>query len=101
MLMRRVTLCLALVPVLSACGPVAVEDAERACVERANLALHPRGEVGIGVNSKGQMASKLELNVSSDYLMGRDPSAVFNACVQQQSGQFPTRPLYEQPGWRG
>lgn len=99
--MRSFALCLAVLPVLSACGPIAVQDAERACVERANLALRPRGEVGVGVNSNGKAAGKFELNVSSDYLMGRDPSAVFNACVQQKSGQFPTRPLYEQPGWRG
>lgn len=99
--MRRIALAPLPLLILAACGPIPVADAERACVERANLALHPRGEVGVGVNSHGQTAAHLELNVSSDYLMGRDPSAVFNTCVQQKSGQFPTRPLYDQPGWRG
>lgn len=99
--MRRALALCALLPVLAACGPVSVEEAERSCVERANLALHPRGQVGVGVTSEGKAAANFELNVSSDYLMGRDPAAVFNSCVKQRSGQFPGRPLYEQPGWRG
>ena len=96
--MRRALIALLL---LAACGPIPVEQAERACVEQANLALHPRGTVGIGVNSDGQAVGTLDVTVSSDYLMGRDPAAVYNSCVKSRSGQFPTRPLYDQPGWRG
>ena len=86
---------------LAACGPVPVEQAERACLERARLAERPRGEVRIGANSNGQVGTEVDLTISSDFLRGRDPSAVFNACVQQKSGQFPSRALYDQPGWRG
>jgi len=43
----------------------------------------------------------ISLSVSSDYVMGRDPADAFNRCVMRQSGQMPTRPLYDQPGWRG
>lgn len=96
--MRRAMIALLL---LAACGPVSVEEAERSCVERANLALHPRGQVGIGVTSEGKAAANFELNVSSDYLQGRDPAAVFNSCVKGRSGQFPSTPLYSQPGWNG
>lgn len=99
--MRIALILCALLPVLAACGPIPVQEAERACVEQANLALHPRGKVGVGMTSEGKAAGTFEMTVSSDYLMGRDPSAVFNACVKSRSGEFPSRPLYDQPGWRG
>jgi hypothetical protein len=35
--------------------------------------------------------------VTTDYLAGRDPSAVFNECVKSRSGQFPTRSYSEFP----
>ena len=64
--MRSTLALVALLPILSACGPVSVEEAERSCVERANLALHPRGQVGVGVTSEGKAAANFEVNVSSD-----------------------------------
>lgn len=85
---------------LSACAPVSPAEAERICFERARLAAAPRGEVGIGINSRGQTASRLELNLSSDYIRGRDPSAVYDSCVYQKSGQLPSQPLYSRPDWR-
>jgi hypothetical protein len=99
--MVRAGLALLVLLPLMACAPVPVEQAERACLERARLAERPRGEVRIGASSNGQVGTEVDLTISSDYLRGRDPSAVFNACVQQKSGQFPTRALYDQPGWRG
>lgn len=86
---------------LAACGPIPVAEAERQCFERARLAQQPRGEVSVGVNSNGKAAGGLELAISSDYLMGKDPSAVFDSCVMAKSGEPPSRPLYDYPGWKG
>jgi len=94
--MRRVMILLLLV----ACGPVSLQQAERQCFERARLAQQPRGEVGIGVNSNGQVESSIELNISSDYIQGRDPSAVFDQCVYEKSGMAPSRALYSYPEWK-
>jgi hypothetical protein len=91
-----------LIPILllAACGPIPVDDAERLCFDRARLAQQPRGEVAVGVTSDGGAASRIELNLSSDYIMGRDPAQVFAACVRSRSGQQPTRAFYEMPGYR-
>jgi len=97
--MKRLTLTSLLL--VAACGPISVADAERQCFERARLAQQPRGEVKLGVGTGGRAVGGLELEVSSDYIMGRDPSAVFASCVQQKSGEPPSRPLYQMPGWRG
>ncbi len=86
---------------LTACGPIPLAQAERQCLERARLAQQPRGEVGVGIGSDGKAAGKFELTVSSDYITGRDPSAVYDLCVQQKSGQPPSRPLYSFPEWKG
>jgi hypothetical protein len=85
---------------LSACGPVPLQQAERECFQRARLAQQPRGEVGVGVSSDGKVASKIELNISSDYIQGRDPSAVFDQCVYEKSGMAPSRALYSYPEWK-
>ncbi|MES2843439.1 MAG: hypothetical protein V4804_07695 [Pseudomonadota bacterium] len=86
---------------LVACGPIPVDRAEDQCFERARLAAAPRGEIGLGVGSGGRTAGSIEVNITSDYLMGRDPSAVYDACVYQKSGQPPSRPLYTRPDWKG
>ena len=78
--------------VLAACGPIKVEQAERQCYERARLAEQPRGSVSVGVGSGGRTAAGVELNVSTDYLMGRDPGQVYDNCVMGKSGQMPSRP---------
>lgn len=92
---------LVLLPLLAACGPMSVAEAERQCFDRARLAQQPRGEVSVGVGSGGKAAGGFSLEVSSDYLMGRDPAAVFETCVMQKSGEPPSRPLYQMPGWKG
>lgn len=86
---------------LVACGPIPLAQAERECFERARLAQQPRGEVGIGVDSTGKTRGSFELSVTSDFIMGRDPAAVYDLCVQQKSGQPPSRPLYSFPEWKG
>ncbi|RMC32483.1 hypothetical protein [Paracoccus alkanivorans] len=96
---------LLLLPLLAACGPVPVDRAERSCLRDAELASRPRGEVAIGAIGGGgggtRAAGRVELEISSDYILGRDPSDVFNRCVLRKSGQLPTRVLADQPGWRG
>ena len=86
---------------LAACGPISLQDAERQCFDRARLAQQPRGEVSVGVNSDGKAAGGVDLSISSDFLMGRDPSAVFDSCVMAKAGEPPSRPLYDYPGWKG
>ena len=63
--------------VLGACGPMTLAEAERQCFERARLAKQPRGEVTVGASSDGRTAAGLELNLSSDFLLGKDPAAVW------------------------
>lgn len=82
---------------LAGCGPMSVAEAERSCRRDADLAQGPRTEVSIGVVSDGgrvRPAGALEIEVSGDYLSGRDPAEVFANCVQRRSGQMPTTPLY-------
>jgi hypothetical protein len=90
-----------LLVLLAACGPVPVEQAERACLQDARLAQRPRGELGIAVGSGGRVRVGGQIDVSSDFLLGRDPSDVFARCVLRRSGQMPTRPLSAMPGWEG
>ena len=95
---------LSLIAVLAACGPVPVDQAERICLRDAQLAERPRGNVAMGVGSGSggtRGYGRLELEISSDYVRGRDPSDVFNRCVLRRSGQMPVRVLADQPGWRG
>jgi hypothetical protein len=86
--------------VLVACGPIPVDRAERQCLEQARLAQQPRGEIALGVGSGGPAIGG-KVTITSDYIMGRDPSAVYDLCVYQKSGQPPSRPLYSFPEWKG
>lgn len=85
---------------LAACAPLTVDQAERACLAAARDATGPRTEMGVGIGSHGTRGGFLQIGMSSDYIMGRDPSQVFQDCVLRRSGQLPARPLYDQPGWR-
>ena len=87
--------------ILAACGPMSVERAEEHCFRKAELAAGPKGSVGIGANSKGQKAGHIEVAVSSDWLTGKDPSAVYDTCVMAKSGEAPRRPLYHRSDWKG
>ena len=98
--MKRVALMLMLPAFLAACGPMTLDQAERQCFERARLAKQPRGEVSVGAGSDGRTAAGLELNVSSDFLLDRDPATVYEICVMQKAGEPPSRPLYMRPDWR-
>lgn len=91
---------LAMFALLAACGPVSREAAERNCLAQAKAATGPHGEVAIGASSNGGLSTRLELDISTDALAGRDPAQVYDACVYRQSGQLPSRPLYSRPDWR-
>ncbi len=83
---------------LMSCGPVSPELAARQCEERANAAVAPTGEVGIGINSDGKVGTRFEIGVTSDFIKGRDPYVVYEECVIQKSGQPPIRPLELETG---
>lgn len=85
---------------LAACGPMTLAEAERQCFERARLAKQPRGEVSVGASSDGRTAAGVKLSVSSDFLLGKDPAAIYESCVMQKAGQPPSRPLYMRSDWR-
>lgn len=96
----RFGLALLFPALLVACGPMSLAQAERQCFERARLAKQPRGEIAVGASSDGRAAAEFELNVTSDFLLGRDPAAVYEMCVMQKAGEPPSRPLYARPDWR-
>lgn len=95
--MRR---ALALVLLLAACGPMSLRQAEEVCFDRARLAKHPRGEAAIGVGSGGKVGGELDVTISSDWILGKDPAALYETCVTAKAGQPPSRPLYLRPDWR-
>ena len=78
---------------LAACGPVLSEEAADRCEERARNAAGPTGEARLGVNSERGVVGGLDLKVTSDFIAGRDPQAVYENCVVQLTGQGPVRPL--------
>ena len=96
--MRRAAALFLTLPLLAGiagCGPVPVERAEAICARKADLAGGPRGSVAMGVVGGGgsvRPAGRVHLELSSDYLMGRDPAAVYDRCVVERSGQLPLHP---------
>ena len=88
----RAAFALGLVAVaLVACGPIPVAEAERECARDARLAERPRGEIGIFAGTGG-VQTHVGVEISSDYLMGKDPAQVYESCVLRRSGQAPNRP---------
>ena len=80
------------------CGQLTVQQAEQRCLLEARQVRNPfaGSEVAVGTGYK----ATIDLTISNDYLNGRDPNDVFRSCVRRKSGQLPTRPVYDQPGWR-
>ena len=77
--MKRLAVMLLVPAMLAACGPMTLAEAERQCFERARLAKQPRGEVSVGASSDGRTAAGVKLSVSSDFILGKDPSAVYES----------------------
>ena len=88
---RRKSVLLCLVA-LGACGPVSPKRAADICADRARAATGPTGEAKIGVGNEGVITG-VEIGVSSDFLLRRDPAEVYDSCVRQMTGKGPIRPL--------
>lgn len=78
----------------AACAPIPVQEAEAQCLRQVQPRNPISGEIGMGVTSDGNFATKVDVDVSLGALNGRDPSEVYARCVYNKSGRFPTRPLY-------
>lgn len=85
---------------LAACAPVPVHLAERQCYEQLAPAAPLSGEAGMGVSSDGNFHSSLEVNLRLGSRVTGDPSAAYNRCVMNRSGQMPTRPFWSWAGGR-
>lgn len=79
---------------LAACDlpPPSRERAADQCEERARAAQGPTGNVTVGVNSNSGGFFEGSVGVSSDFLRGSDPLAVYESCVMRLTGQPPIRP---------
>ena len=82
-------------PLLALMGcdiPVDPARAADICEERARGAQAPEGDVTIGANSNSGPFLNGSVSITSDFLQGRDPVAVYEACVLQMTGELPIRP---------
>ncbi|MFA5538292.1 MAG: hypothetical protein WCZ72_11000 [Gemmobacter sp.] len=86
---------------MAGCGPVTVQEAERQCFDRARLAERPRGEVALGLGTGGRTVGYADVDISSDFVLGRDPEKVWQSCVYRLSGEPPGRPYSALPDTRG
>lgn len=78
--------------IIASCGPVSPELAAQRCEDRARAAAGPTGELTLGAGSEG-FHSGVEIGITSDFLLGRDPYLVYESCVYNMTGQGPIRPL--------
>ncbi|KPP84170.1 MAG: hypothetical protein HLUCCA08_01530 [Rhodobacteraceae bacterium HLUCCA08] len=90
--MRRGGLLVPLALVACTPQPVDPERAAQRCEERARAAAGPTGEVRLGANSEDGPFAGVSIGISSDYLAGRDPMAVYEQCVYDLTGAAPIRP---------
>lgn len=87
-------LTLGVVGELAGCAvpPPSPEQVAQECEARARAAQGPTGQVSIGLNNRGNNYVSGAVGITSDYVMGRDPLSVYNACVMNRTGQAPYRP---------
>ncbi|MEP1388936.1 MAG: hypothetical protein ABJO29_05180 [Yoonia sp.] len=62
------------------------------CEQRARDAQGPTGEVTVGFNNRSGGFADASVGVTSDFLRGLDPIAVYERCVFQRTGELPIRP---------
>lgn len=81
------------VAALASCGaPVSPERAAERCEKRARAAQGPTGGITVGTNTKSGGFASAEIGVSTDFLDGRDPLQVYDACIIALTGEAPIRP---------
>jgi len=86
--------CAALLVLCVAGCEVPPPDPERVaqqCEERARAAQGPTGRVAVGVNSNNGPYTNVEVGITSDFLLRRDPNEVHSECVMRRTGQAPFR----------
>lgn len=96
----RLAPTLAAVALIAGCSsePVPVKQAMEMCMENARKASGPTGSVGLGFDSDGGVSSTLSIELTDDYIFGRDPDDVFEECVVKRSGSLPDRSYSELVG---
>ena len=77
---------------VTACTPIDPNRAADRCEERARAAQGPETRVEIGTNSASGTFASGNISVSSDFLRGLDPIAVYERCVFELTGELPIRP---------
>ena len=88
------TLSIISVTLLAACelpppDPARVADQ---CEERARAAQGPTGQFTVGVNNRSGGFADASVGITSDFLRGLDPVAVYERCVFERTGELPIRP---------
>ena len=91
MINLRLPLSLAITGILAGCSsePVSVQQATALCMEPARKAGGPTGSFGFGVDSESGLQTRISIELTDDYLAGRDPDEVFEECVIKRSGSKP------------
>lgn len=91
--MLRPFVGLGLVLALTACNiPVSPQQAADRCEDRARAAQAPEGSLSIGTNSNTGPFASASVSVSSDFVRGTDPVALYESCVFNLTGELPIRP---------
>lgn len=96
--MRVLILSLIAITGLSACAkpkPISVEQAMAQCTEKAAKSVKPNinVDVGIGVGHRVRTGVGIGIELTPDYLLGRDPHEVYETCVVAKSGEKPTKKM--------
>lgn len=80
--------------VVSGCAPTppTPEQAAQRCEERARAAQAPNVGLTLGTNSNSGPFASGSIGITSDYIRGTDPMALYESCVMNLTGQSPIRP---------
>lgn len=90
--MKTALVGICVLTVLTACTPISREQAADRCEQRARAAQAPEAELEVGVNSRTGTFVGGSIGISSDFIRGADPIAVYESCVVNLTGELPIRP---------